>query len=108
MEANRSRRRRLEVAVVGTGAKPVEEPAASWAIVAWIVEPRSPVGWPRPPLDGCARLAQRTGQDVDRQGCVVAEEVADHGRQHEGELGGRPGTAITCSAARSASRRRWR
>ena len=60
-------------------------------------------------LDRGAGLAQGPGQGVDRQRRLVAEQVADHGRQHERQLGVGLGHREHVRAPRrSAPGRRWR
>ena len=78
---------RLEVPVVQTRAQPVVEPLAvradPGADAAQHVVAVERLGERH--LDQLARLAQRTGRRVDRQRRLVAEQVPDHRREHEGQ-----------------------
>ena len=103
----------LEVAVVGAAAQSVEEAGRGGARAGCSDRSsRSPSAGACSPdrvLDGGPRLAQRAGLGVDGEGGLVAEQVAGHGGEHEGQLRVRLGHRdARAGRPRSAPGRRWR
>ena len=77
----------VEVAVVGTRAQ-AGQGRRRRHLERWrhLVEHQGAVVAPPRALEQRPRLAERPGLGVYRQGSLVAENVADHRSQHEGEL----------------------